>query len=794
MKKNHTIAGWLMLLALSTFNLQPSTAQAQGTAFTYQGQLQNNGSPASGTYNLTFSLFDTATSGVAVAGPVTNNGVLVSNGLFTVLIDFGPGVFTGATNWLEIAVATNRASTFTMLTPRQQLTPTPYAIYAESASGLNGTLSASQLTSLGNTNGGSGNFFVGPSGNSTTSGGNNTANGVNALYFNTTGSFNTANGDGALFSNTGGSANTANGYGALIANTSGNYNTANGDGALSGNTSGSGNTANGGAALYNNQSGSYNIALGYQAGLNITTGSSNIDIGNSGVTGDNSIIRIGSGQTQTFIAGVINGNGGGLTNLIVSAAQLTSVGNTNGGSGNFFVGSSGNASTSGSFNSGFSAALDNNASGSDNTAEGWGAMENNTSGSDNTANGFIALYGNRSGSDNIALGSAAGYYITTGSSNIDIGNEGVAGDNNIIRIGSGQGQTFIAGVINGNGGGLTNLNVPGLVVQPNADGAPNVVAGSPVNFVGSGVVGATISGGGATNYSGTAYTNSVTADFGAVGGGAQNAARGARATVGGGLNNTASSFWATVGGGYDNTASGENATVGGGVNNTASSFWATVGGGVNNIASSGGATVGGGEGNSASGGGATVPGGSENVAGGEYSFAAGYNADAANNGAFVWSDGTGTPTASTVANQFVARASGGFVFYSSTGSVGATLAAGGGSWSSLSDRNAKDHLTPVNSQTVLAQVAALPLTTWSYKTEPGVRHVGPMAQDFYNAFGVGEDDKHITEVDEGGVALAAIQGLNQKLEETRGENAHLKARLEKLERLLNQRSGGGDEN
>ena len=132
----------------------------------YQGQLQNNGSPASGTYNLTFTLFNTNTSGVPVAGPVTNNAVVVTNGLFTVLIDFGPGVFTGETNWLEIGVETNGVSTFTTLAPRQQLTPVPYAIYAESASGLSGTLSASQLTSIGNTNGGYGNFFVGPSGNS----------------------------------------------------------------------------------------------------------------------------------------------------------------------------------------------------------------------------------------------------------------------------------------------------------------------------------------------------------------------------------------------------------------------------------------------------------------------------------------------------------------------------------------------------------------------------------------------------------------------------------------------------
>jgi septal ring factor EnvC (AmiA/AmiB activator) len=77
-----------------------------------------------------------------------------------------------------------------------------------------------------------------------------------------------------------------------------------------------------------------------------------------------------------------------------------------------------------------------------------------------------------------------------------------------------------------------------------------------------------------------------------------------------------------------------------------------------------------------------------------------------------------------------------------------------------------------------------------------VRHVGPMAQDFQAAFGLnGSDDKHISVVDESGVALAAIQGLNQKLEETRAElkrrdveNAELKARLEKIEQRLNEKS------
>ena len=101
-----------LLVLLSTFTTfyvaQLSTAFAQGTAFTYQGQLQNNGSPASGTYNLTFTLFTNNVGGTAVAGPVTNNAVVVTNGLFTVLIDFGSGVFNGETNWLEIGVETQR--------------------------------------------------------------------------------------------------------------------------------------------------------------------------------------------------------------------------------------------------------------------------------------------------------------------------------------------------------------------------------------------------------------------------------------------------------------------------------------------------------------------------------------------------------------------------------------------------------------------------------------------------------------------------------------------------------------
>ena len=90
---------------------------------------------------------------------------------------------------------------------------------------------------------------------------------------------------------------------------------------------------------------------------------------------------------------------------------------------------------------------------------------------------------------------------------------------------------------------------------------------------------------------------------------------------------------------------------------------------------------------------------------------------------------------------------------------------------------------PVNPQTVLAKVAALPVTEWNYKTDrQGVQHLGPMAQDFHAAFQLdGADDKHISVVDEGGVALAAIQGLNQKLQEKDAKIGELEKRLGELE-------------
>jgi hypothetical protein len=137
-------------------------------------------------------------------------------------------------------------------------------------------------------------------------------------------------------------------------------------------------------------------------------------------------------------------------------------------------------------------------------------------------------------------------------------------------------------------------------------------------------------------------------------------------------------------------------------------------------------------------------------------------------GSFVWTDrSSDTAVTPTSQNQTIFRSSGGYWLYSSSDlSAGVTLAPGGGSWNNVSDRNMKANFAAVNPRAVLRGVLALPISTWNYKTqEASVRHIGPMAQDFYKTFSVGEDDKHISTIDPDGVAFAAIQGLNEELKD-----------------------------
>ena len=674
----------LVALALLTILNFPLSTFAQGTAFTYQGRFTDNGAPYTGNAEFQATLWSVASGGAALA---TNSPagvvVAVTNGLFVLPLDFGAS-FPGANRWLQLDVRTV-VGPFTPLTPRQQLTPTPYAL---TAGNLTGTVSATGLS-----------------------------------------------------------------------------------GAYSG------------AVTFNN------------AGNSFT----------------------GSG------AGLTSLNAGNLASGTVPDARLSAN-----------VSLLGPTIESAEITDGTIAAVDVNA-----------ASFNTT---------FWQVAGN--------AGTTAGAHFlgTT--------------DNQPLEI-----------KVNG---------LRALRLEPNTNGAPNLIGGSPRNFVGAGVVGATIAGGGATNYGGVAYTNSVLSDFGVVGGGRRNnigvnarysaigggqdnniAANSTYATIAGGgfndigtnsrnsaigggydnniavnsfsatiaggyLNDIATnSYYSAIGGGYDNNiaASSAHATIAGGyLNNIAASSlspsiagggfndiginsdYSAIGGGRNNnIAdSSSYATIAGGDGNkigvnstfSAIGGGAantiadnakyaTIPGGYLNFATNS-AFAAGSQAKAKHQGAFVWGDSTVADIASTSANSVTMRAAGGYRLFSNSGATaGVSLAANGTAWAVISDRNVKKDFASVDARGILEKLAAMPITQWHYQWEDAVAtpHLGPMAQDFKAAFYPGRDDKSITTQEADGVALAAIQGLNQKVEagsqrsEARiqsleTENAELKQIVNELKQLV----------
>ena len=128
--------GILSLLLLSTITY-PLWSRAQSTTFSYQGRLNDASRSATGSYDLSFTLYDSTNQpGTVVAGPITNSPTAVTNGLFTVTLDFGSGVFSGSDRWVEIAVRTNGSGAFVVLLPRQLLTPAPYAIHAANAGSL----------------------------------------------------------------------------------------------------------------------------------------------------------------------------------------------------------------------------------------------------------------------------------------------------------------------------------------------------------------------------------------------------------------------------------------------------------------------------------------------------------------------------------------------------------------------------------------------------------------------------------------------------------------------------------
>ena len=310
--------------------------------------------------------------------------------------------------------------------------------------------------------------------------------------------------------------------------------------------------------------------------------------------------------------------------------------------------------------------------------------------------------------------------------------------------------------------------------------SPSVIGGSWANIAMSlnGFArGATISGGG-----NPAYPNVISNNT-------------SFATIGGGLGNFVSDWvnYVTIGGGQFNRVAADEATVAGGAYNEALGFSSAIGGG---------------GGNTAMGSWSTIPGGRDNSAAADYAMAAGHQANASHPGAFVWAGGNTQPYNSFDPSRFHIYASNGCsIDYSAQRAgdgggnrwvaIGIPFIAGdtikawngahltdGGTWANASDRNRKTDFATVDTRLVLEKLATLPVQSWRYTNEvAGLQHLGPTAQDFRGTFGLGNDDQSITTVDANGVALAAIQGLNKKVEiNTRNEEVRNRNLEEKLQR------------
>lgn len=397
-----------------------------------------SGLTLSGTTTGAFSGSLTGTvSATAIALPTTTD---ISNGTLTLGGSRFLHAYGGSTNFFAGASAGN----FTM---------TGTSNIGIGISTLSATTSGSADTAIGagslvNNTTGSSNTAIGLNAlNSNQTGGSNTAVGVNALRFDISGGKNTAIGSGALSANTVGE-NTAVGYVALGANTTGTFNTANGTNALASNVSGSSNTAVGYFALYLNETTNNNSAFGYEALYNNTTGSPNTALGASALFANT------TGNFNTAIGfTALSDNLVGKYNTACGHASLAS----NNADRNTAIGySTLNLNTTGTFN----------------TAVGMSALRNNITGADNTAIGVNAL-ANATGSGNMAFGSGAGESITTGDLNILIGNAGAAADTSIIRIGSGQTRTFIAGIR-----GQTTLSNNAVAVVVDGNGNLGTVSSS----------------------------------------------------------------------------------------------------------------------------------------------------------------------------------------------------------------------------------------------------------------------------------------------------------------------------
>lgn len=798
-KKHLLITGFItviLLFVVTNYSLAQTTkGTSLGNGFIYQGRLQNEDAPYTGSCDLTFNLYD-ASSGGTLLGTVDHTIISIEDGYFTVLLDFGSGKFVGESRWLGISVrCPSGEGIFTILEPRQPLTAAPYSLYAKNSpwTGLIGIPTG---------------FSDGIDNDTTYSAGTGITLSSGVFSANTT----------YLQRNVNGTC--TEGQAIRIINDDGTVTCETDDNTIY--------SAGSGLSLMGNVFSANTTYLQRNVNSTCSEGQAIRLINDDGTvtceTDDNTIYNAGTGLS--LVGNIFSAN--------TSYLQRSVINNCTEGEAIRIINADGTVTCEPILsNSGDITAVITTDGLSGGSESGDVYLSVDTSylqrrvGNCDYGSAIREVY--EDGTVSCESVSGITGWLLSGNSGTDP-NQNYIGTNDEVAL------------------ELRVNGVPALRLLPNSS-SPNIIGGSEMNWISPGIYGATIGGGGdyyfpnsISDYNGTVsggkdnhaglddgilhlqqgatvgggVGNTASEAFSTVAGGYLNIANGEESTIGGGVLNTVNDDWATISGGYYNTGSGEWSSIGGGNQNTTSGDWATVSGGYLNNAVEEGATIGGGHGNGASGtdstisggfgnsasgegssvsGGdynsasgyySTVPGGYQNLAQGFGSFAAGLLAKAYNDGCFVWGDNYGYDVSCTTDNQWVARTSGGVYFYTDQElTSGSYLAPGSGTWADLSDRNMKENFEVIDSKAVLETLAQVPLTTWNYKTQDdSIRHIGPMAQDFYAAFGVGEDEKHITTIDADGVALAAIQGLYAENQELKAEVAKQAEELEDLESRL----------
>ncbi|HEX8351802.1 MAG TPA: tail fiber domain-containing protein [Pyrinomonadaceae bacterium] len=653
-------------IALSTILCLLFTASAalgQTTSFTYQGRLSDGSTPAGGVYDMKFRLYDADGNPQGSPDTVTldNPGVQVTNGLFTVQLDFGAGAFNGGARLLEISVRPHSADpntpAYTTLSPRQPITSTPYAVRSITAGAADTATTATSATS------------------------------------------------------------------ATTATTAANF-----SGSLSGDVTGT-------------QGATVVASVGGQSAASVAGGASAANAATNSNTADAIVRRDSSGNFSAgTITAALSGNAATATTATTASGISASAGDS--------VITAINASGSAINTSRVSGDVELLPSATQAATQAAGVtrplVDVKLAGTDNL--------GTSGHSDLLSLSASGTYKFYTGATpeardkeRFRVDNTGGVFAQGDIDIGSapaeGSGVRFMwlpykaairGGYVDGTQWDDANIGYFSTAFGHNARASgdygfaagQNVVAANSWSTALGHYV--TASGAASVGLGYYAHTNSRQGSF----------VFSDRSVLDDGNFATDESFKASVNHSFNVRATG--------------GYWLFTNTGVST----------------------------------GLRLSHFLNTNTAY-GSFVWtdrsSDSSVTPTAQ---NQTIFRSSGGYWLYSDSGlSAGVTLAPGGGSWTSISDRNMKANFAAVDTRAILRGVLQLPISTWNYKSQDAsVRHIGPMAQDFFAAFKVGEGDKTITTVDPDGVALAAIQGLNEELKDR-------DARIDGLQQQVRQQQG-----